>query len=126
LIPVETPMSRFEVESGVGELIIHALGNTRVAHVDLKGGVGHTELDLTGELGTTQTDASVKVGVGEIRLTIPREADVEIEAEGSFLSNISAPSFEHSGKIYTHHGDGGAKIRIHVQSGVGAVEVELI
>jgi hypothetical protein len=120
------PMDSFEVESGVGELIIHGLGNTQVAHVDLKGGVGHTELDFTGDLGMTHTDASVQVGVGEIRLTIPRDADVEIEAEGSFLSNISAPSFEHSGKTYTHHGDGGARIRVHVQSGVGAVEVELI
>jgi hypothetical protein len=120
------PMDSFDVESGVGELIIHGLGNTQVSHVDLKGGVGNTELDFTGDLGVTHTEASVQVGVGEIRLTIPRDADVEIEAEGSFLSNISAPSFEHSGKTYTHHGDGGARIRIHVQSGVGAVEVELI
>jgi hypothetical protein len=120
------PMESFEVESGVGELIIHGLGNTQVGHVDLKGGVGHTELDFTGELGMARTEASVQVGVGEIRLTIPRDADVEIEGEGGFLSNISAPSFEHSGKTYTHHGDGGARIRIRVQSGLGAVEVELI
>ena len=120
------PMDSFDVESGVGELIVHGLGNTKVTHVDLKGGVGHTELDFTGDLGMAQMDASVEVGVGEIRLTIPRDADVEIEAEGGFLSNISAPSFEHSGKTYTHHGDGGAKIRIQVHSGVGAVEVELI
>jgi len=120
------PMDSFDVESGVGELIVHGLGNTQVSHVDLKGGVGHTELDFTGELGMAHIDASVQVGVGEIRVTIPRDADVEIEAEGSFLSNISAPSFEHSGKTYTHHGEGGARIRIHVKSGVGAVEVELI
>ena len=120
------PMDSFDVESGVGELIIHGLGNTQVSHVDLKGGVGHTEIDFSGDLGMTHTLASVKVGIGEIRLTIPRDADVEIEAEGSFLSNISAPSFEHSGKMYTHHSDGGARIRIRIQSGLGAVEVELI
>ena len=119
-------MNSLDVESGVGELIIHGLGNARVEQVDLKGGVGHTELDFTGDLGASQTEARIKVGVGAVRLTIPRDADVAIEAEGSFLSNISAPSFERDGRNYTHHGDGGAKIRIRVQSGVGGVEVELI
>ena len=57
---------------------------------------------------------------------IPRDADVDIEAEGSFLSNISAPSFERNGRNYTHHGEGGAKIHINVKSGVGGIEVELI
>jgi N-terminal domain of toast_rack, DUF2154 len=119
-------MNSLDVESGVGELIIHGLGNAQVEQVDLKGGVGHTELDFTGDLGTSRMEARIKVGVGAVRLTVPRDADVEIEAEGSFLSNISAPSFDRDGHIYTHHGDGGAKIRIRVQSGVGGVEVELI
>jgi hypothetical protein len=124
--PSGQAMNSLEVESGVGELIFHGLGNAQVEQVDLKGGVGHTELDFTGDLGTSVTDARIKVGVGEVRLKVPRDADVEIEAEGSFLSNISAPSFEHNGRNYTHHGDGGAKIRIRVESGVGGVEVEAI
>ena len=124
--PSQQALESLEAESGVGELIIHGLGNARVGRVDVKGGIGHTELDLTGELGSTRTDVSIKVGVGEIKITIPRDADVEIEAEGSFLSNISAPSFERNGRNYTHRGDGGAKIHINVQSGVGGVEVELI
>jgi hypothetical protein len=119
-------MSSLDVETGVGELIIHGLGNAQVERVDLKGGVGHTEIDFTGDLGTTQTTATIKVGVGAVKLTLPRDADVEIEAEGSFMSNISAPSFERNGRIYTHRGEGGAKIRIRVESGVGAVEIDLI
>ena len=62
-------------------------------------------------MGGSNTDATIKVGVGAVRLTVPRYADVEIEAEGSFLSNISAPSFEHNGGNYTHRGEGGPKIR---------------
>ena len=124
--PSLVALESFEAESGVGELIIHGLGNARVGRVDLKGGVGHAELDLTGELGETRTDVSLKVGVGEIKISIPRDADVDIEAEGSFLSNISAPGFDRNGRNYTHHGGGGAKIHINVKSGVGGVEVELI
>jgi hypothetical protein len=124
--PSGLDMDSLDVESGVGELIIHGLGHAHLGRLDLKGGVGHTELDFTGDLGTTRTDATIKVGVGEIRLTLPRDADVEIEAEGSFLSNISAPSFDHQGRSYIHRGSGGAKIHIKVESGVGGVEVELI
>jgi hypothetical protein len=119
-------MSALDVESGVGELIIHGLGNAQVQRVDLKGGVGHTELDFTGEAAEVPTDARIKVGVGAVKLIVPRDADVEIQAEGSFLSNISAPSFERDGHNYTHRGDGGPKLRIRVESGVGGVEVELI
>ena len=119
-------MSSLDIECGVGELIINGLGNAQVQQVDLKGGVGHAELDFSGELGNASIDATVKVGIGAVRITVPRDADVEIEAEGSFLSNISAPSFEKSGRTYTHRGGGGAKIRIKVESGIGGVEVELI
>jgi len=119
-------MSSLDIECGVGELIINGLGNAQVQQVDLKGGVGHAELDFSGELGNASIDARVKVGIGAGRITVPRDADVEIEAEGSFLSNISAPSFEKSGRTYTHRGGGGAKIRIKVESGIGGVEVELI
>ena len=116
-----------DVESGVGELVIHGLGNTQVENVSLRGGIGRTELDFTGDLGTTSSNTIIKVGVGEVRVTIPREADVEIDAQGGFLSNISAPSFEQNGHTYTHRGEAGAaKIHIRVESGVGAVNVELI
>ncbi len=119
-------LESFEAESGVGELVVHGLGNTQVSHLDLKGGVGRAELDFTGELGMARSDATIQVGVGEIRLVIPRQADVEIEGEGSFLSNVSAPSFDHQGHNYTHHGEGGAKIYIRVKSGIGGINVELI
>jgi hypothetical protein len=124
--PSGQAMSSLDVESGVGEMIIHGLGNVQVEQIDFKGGVGHAELDFTGDAGMSRTQATVKVGVGAVRLTVPRDADVEIEAQGSFLSNISAPSFQRNGHSYIHRGNGGPTLRIRVESGVGGVEVELI
>lgn len=126
--PVQNPMSRFEVESGVGNLIVRGLGNARAEHLKVDGGVGRTELDFTGDLKDTRIETEINVGVGQVRLLVPRESGVTIEAEGSFLSNISAPSFDKDGKTYTHRGsDGGStKIYIRVRSGVGGVTVELI
>ena len=121
------PVKSVEVESGVGELIMRGLGNARVERLELKGGVGRTELDYTGDLGTTRSESTIKVGVGQIRLLLPRDAGIEIRANGSFLSNINAPSFERNGNTYTHRGAGdGSKIDIQVESGVGGVTVELI
>ena len=125
--PSTEKLKSLDVESGVGELVMHGLGNTQVESLNLRGGIGRTELDFTGDLGMITNDTTIKVGVGEVRLTIPREADVEIEAQGSFLSNISAPSFSQNGHTYTHRGEAGAaRIHIRVESGVGAVNVELI
>jgi len=39
----------------------------------------------------------------------------------------NAPGFDRNGRTYTHRGAGGnAKIRIRVESGVGAVNIDLI
>ena len=65
--PSAESLQSLDVESGVGELLIHGLGNSHVQRVDLKGGVGHTELDFTGDLGTTRSDATIKVGIGAIK-----------------------------------------------------------
>jgi hypothetical protein len=125
--PSPEKLRTLDVESGVGELVIHGLGNAQVESLSLRGGIGRTELDFTGEWGMTGGDTNIKVGVGEVRVTIPRDLDVEIDAQGGLLSNISAPSFDQNGHTYTHRGESGsAKIRIRIESGVGAVNVELI
>jgi N-terminal domain of toast_rack, DUF2154 len=125
--PTETSMSSFEVECGVGNLIIRGLGNARAEQLKVTGGVGRTDLDFTGDLQNTQIDSEISVGVGQVRLVLPREVGVRIEADGSFLSNISAPGFEKDGNTYTRRGsDNSTKIVIRVRSGVGGVTVELI
>jgi hypothetical protein len=125
--PTETSMSSFEVESGVGNLVIRGLGNARAEQLKVSGGVGRTDLDFTGDLKDTQISSEISVGVGQVRLVLPREVGVRIEADGSFLSNISAPGFDKEGNTYTHRGsENSTKIVIRVRSGVGGVTVELI
>jgi hypothetical protein len=121
-------MDLMDINSGVGDLTIRSIGNARVNRIRLKGGIGKTELDFTGDWEDWSTDADITVGVGKIHLRIPREIPVEIQSDESFLSNISAPGFEHRGNRYTRDpdGDGRGKIIIKVQSGVGGVTVELI
>jgi hypothetical protein len=134
--PTPQPVSEFNVESGVGELIIRGLGNSRAERLTFEGGVGRTEIDFTGEVGTAKMEATIEVGVGQVKLLLPREADIEIQAEGSFLSNVSAPSFERSGErqrfggreTFTHSSgeSGSPRIFIRIESGIGGVTVDLI
>jgi hypothetical protein len=125
--PVEKAVSYFEVESGVGHLTIRGLGNARVARLKVEGGVGRTDLDFTGDLKDSRIEAEIEVGVGQVHLQLPREVGITIDAEGSFLSNISAPGFEKNGRSYTHSPEGSStRIVIRVRSGVGGVKVQLI
>ncbi len=126
--PVKNQLASFDIESGVGNLTIRGLGNARVERLRVNGGVGRTELDFTGDLKEIRPDTEINVGVGQVRLLLPREAGITIQAEGSFLSNISAPSFDRNDHTYTHRGvdDAVDKIMIRVRSGVGGVTVELM
>lgn len=128
--PTVAPMREITVQSGVGELIIRSLGNSRAERLNFEGGVGRTEIDFTGDLGTASMTAAIEVGVGHVKLLLPREADIEIHAEGGFLSNVSAPSFEqvgNRGETFTHASGSpdSPKIVIRIESGIGGVAVEL-
>ncbi|MBI4471459.1 MAG: hypothetical protein HY646_02250 [Acidobacteria bacterium] len=132
--PTAQPVTEMRVESGVGELIIRGLGNARLGQLTLEGGVGRTEIDFTGDLATARLEARIEVGVGQIKLLLPREADIEIQAEGSFLSNVSAPSFQRTGRnggnqTFTHRSGAAGespRIFIRIESGIGGVVVDLI
>ena len=120
-------MRLMDINSGVGDLTIRGLGNARVNEFRLDGGIGRTELDFTGQWEDWSTEAEINVGVGQVKRLIPREVAVEIEADGSFLSSISAPDFERNGNRYTRNMDGPEprKILIRITSGVGGVTVEI-
>jgi hypothetical protein len=133
---VSEPVKEIRAESGVGELIIRGLGYSRVERFNFDGGIGRTEIDFTGDLGASRIEASIEVGVGQVKLVLPREADIEIQAEGSFLSNVSAPSFERTGRqrdlqrneTFTHSSGmpNSPKIFIRIESGIGGVAIELL
>ena len=120
-------MDDLDVEAGVGDVTIRSIGNARVRDLKVEGGIGRTELDFSGEWDDWTTEAEISVGVGHILLRIPRELAVEIRSDNSFLSNISAPGFERDNDRYTRNlGNGRTRIIIRIESGIGAVTIDLI
>ena len=123
----EEEMDELDIEAGVGDVTIRSIGNARVRDLSVEGGIGRTELDFSGEWEDWSTETEISVGVGHVLLRIPSELAVEIHSDNSFLSNISAPGFDREGDRYTRNlGDDRTRIIIRIESGVGAVTIDLI
>jgi hypothetical protein len=125
--PQAEPASVIAIDSGVGEVIVRGLGNTRVREFRFEAGVGESELDFTGEWGEGTTEADIDVGVGELRLVIPEDLAVEIEVADSFLSDVSASAFERQGGRYVRNvtRDRVARLLIRIDSGLGEIRLEV-
>lgn len=118
------PADFIEVESGIGEFLLHGIGNTRVADFRFEGGVGAAELDFTGDWGPGTTRADVKVGIGELAITVPEDVVVEIDAEDGFLSEVTAPGFTRSNRGYRSGPEPGpARIDMRIESGLGEIRI---
>ena len=125
--PSDVEMGELDLDSGVGDVTVQGIGNARIGDLRVAGGVGRTELDFTGDWDDTPTRAEISVGIGTVKLLIPRELSVEIRSDDSFLSNFSAPSFERDGNRYTRNlsATEDVQVIIRIESGVGGVTVDL-
>ena len=125
--PSGVEMGELDLDNGVGDVTIRGIGNARVRDLQVAGGVGRTQLDFSGDWGDRSTRAEISVGIGRVELLIPRELAVEIQSDDSFLSHISAPSFERDGNRYTRNVSAteDAQVIIRIKSGVGGVTVDL-
>lgn len=133
---------------GLGLLLLAALSLALLLHVPFRGGVGdktfrpvsldnvssHYRMaagDMTVDLsdvsfgsGRTRVDASL--GVGELRVYVPYDVDVEAEGEAS-TGNVRLFGDEENG-IGVHHrttseGDGDGVLVLHAEVGVGDIQV---
>jgi hypothetical protein len=123
--PFNEPMDTIDLESGVGEIIVHGIGNTRVSDLRFEGGVGSSDLDLSGSWGDGNTNVDIEVGIGEVVVRVPDDLIVEIETEDDFLTNVDASGFRRSGNRYRRDGDDGpVRVELYIESGLGEIRIE--
>lgn len=89
--PNPVPMREMELRAGAASFRAEGLGNARFERFRFRGGVGDVTLDFTGDW---QADArgSISMGVGALRLRLPRELGVRIR-KSSFLTAFDARGF---------------------------------
>lgn len=116
---------RIELKAGVGAFQTVGLGNANFRELDFEGGVGEANLDLTGQW-TNPADIDIKVGIGSIEVTLPRELGVELRASKNFMSGLSLQDFDRRGDseyVSQNFAQSKVHIRINVETGIGGVVV---
>jgi hypothetical protein len=119
----EVPLEmKIDIGVGGGDL---ALGDLNLSKLSLDVGVGGANVDLTGDW-RANLEASIKGGVGGLKVTLPRNVGVRVEAE-SGLGAVGAPGFNRDGDMYTNdaYGSSDVTLDIKVEVGMGGVELNL-
>jgi hypothetical protein len=101
------------------------LGDLNLSKLSLDVGVGGADVDLTGDW-KADLEASMKGGVGGLKVTLPRDVGVRVEAE-SGLGAVGAPGFNRNGDIYTNdaYGSSDVTLDIKLEVGMGGAELNL-
>ena len=119
----DVPMEmNIEMGVGGGEL---ALGDLNLRKLDLEVGVGGANISLDGDW-QADLDASISGGVGGLKITLPRDVGVRVEAK-SGLGGVDAEGFHKEGDVYTNdaYGSSDATLDLKIEVGVGGVELIL-
>jgi hypothetical protein len=86
------------LEVGAAQLSASGLGNANCARLRVSGGVGELALDFSGQWRRS-LDADVNVGVGALKLRVPRDVGVAVELN-RFLASFDAPGFVRRGDTW--------------------------
>lgn len=75
------------IENGLGDFSFFGLGNLGAEDVDINIGLGSADIDLSGK-AIKDMDVNVDVGLGSLDMILPKNANIRIEVDASFLSSI--------------------------------------
>jgi hypothetical protein len=119
----EVPMEmRIELGAGPSNLVLGALALT---NLNINGGAGEVTIDLTG-VWQHDLDARIEGGLGNVHLRLPGDVGARIEIEPG-VGIVDASSLTRDGNIYTNdaYGVSDASLRIHIDGGVGRINLDL-
>ena len=121
---------KLAVGNGLGELTAWRLSNSRADRLSFDIGLGSAELDFSGEeLRDMRVD--INVGLGDVTLRIPRDYNVDLDAEENFLSSIDTRGMVQVRKgRYRHRSEDPDSqrptLRIDAAIGLGSIDVRWI
>jgi hypothetical protein len=124
--PNRVRMSSLTFKVGAAEFKAEGLGNARFDRLEFTGAIGNVTLDFS---GAWEQDASaeIKMGVGELKLRVPRDIGVRIE-RSSLLITLDAVGFERvDGAYVTPNWDtADVQLEIELEAAFGTVKIERI
>jgi hypothetical protein len=119
----DVPME-MKVNLGVGGGDLD-LGDLNLAKLEIDLGVGGAEIDLSGSR-ERDLEAIIHGGVGGLKLVLPEDVGVRVEAE-SGLGSVDGSGFNREGDVYTNdaYGRTDVTVSVKVDVGVGGLGLEL-
>jgi len=125
--PTRGSCDRLEFAVGAAEFEALQLGNSGCRVVSLEGAVGKMHLDFSGERWTGETRLLIKVGLGEVRISVPEEVGIRMNAD-RFLASVSRTGLVKQGSFLVSPGFAGAaaKLLIDVDAALGSVEIDRV
>jgi hypothetical protein len=119
----KVPMD-LNVEMGVGKMDLDTRG-LNLRHLKVDAGVGEGRIDLSGT--TNDLVADVEAGIGTLKLLLPSDVGVRVEADGG-IGHVRANGLTSDGDVWTNEawGKSTVSVRVNVEGGIGEVEIETV
>jgi hypothetical protein len=124
--PNPVRMDRLELAAGAADFEASGLGNARFDHIEFVGAVGDVRLDFRGEWEES-ADGEIRMGLGALRLTFPRDLAVQVRKRG-ILTSFDSSGFEQvDGAFRTPNWDtASSRLTLFVQAGFGDIDVDFV
>lgn len=124
--PNRVPADAVRIEAGAASLRASGLGNARAARFQFEGGVGETTLDFDGAW-TRSATATVQMGIGSLRLRLPRDLGVKIVKQ-SFMTRFDADGLvKRGGAHYSRNWESAPyRLTISIEAALGSIDVDWI
>lgn len=118
---------RVSISSGLGEFNGIGLGNLNTKKFNLDVGLGAAMIDLRGKYDEDM-DLSIDVGLGALELILPKNVNIKLRIDHSFLSSVDVDGLLSKGnnKYVSKDWDNARPtITGDISVGIGAVDVEV-
>lgn len=122
--PNPISLEYFNVEAGVGSLEIINLGNANFKRFKFEGGIGDYVIDFAGD-NYRDTKVDIGVGVGKVKIYLPRSAGVRMKVDKSFFCAFNIDDiYKKDGLYYSENwGKTNHSLDMNLETGVGNVSV---
>ena len=122
--PVECDALTFE--AGAAEFTATGLGNSNCRRMGFHGGVGDLTLDFSGEWRTS-ADVTVKIGIVELKLMLPRDLGVAINLN-RFLTSFDRSGFTKRGGVYysDNYASASYRLTLNIHAAFGGIDVQWV
>jgi hypothetical protein len=118
---------RVSISSGLGDFNGYGLGNLNTRKFILDVGLGSATIDLRGKFDEDM-DLSIDVGLGSLELILPKDVNIKLRVDHSFLSSVDVDGLMSKGRnkyVSKDWDENRPTIIGDISVGIGAVDVEV-